>query len=191
MSARSVTKTPAEANTHEWRHVPVGACIRLKSGIWHVVEREGDVITMRNPKNNHVTTGSPPPGSMVTVLHPGDPLYVAPADEAAAQARIAGLSESAAAGLASALVQIHLGTYVVGERDLDRPGDPMRCPPVEPMPPSHLVAHLILFHRLDDGDPVNATNPGDPAMLLALHASRVASAEHVHTGCVSPSTPQG
>lgn len=173
----------AEVNLHEWRHVPVGACIRLKSGIWHVIERDvsaADVITMRNIKTGRESTGSPPPGNLVTVLQPGDPLYVAPADEAAAQVRTAGLSEPAAASLASALVQIHLGMHVVGERDLDRPGDPMRCPPVEGMAPAHLAAHLILFHRLDNDDPVSAAAPDDPAVLLALHASRVASAEHVH-----------
>lgn len=176
----------AEANTHEWRHVPVGACVRLKSGIWHVVARSGDAtITMRNAKTGQETAGSPPPGNLVTVLQPGDPLYVAPADEAAAQARTVGLSEPAAASLASALVQIHLGMHVVGERDLDRPGDPMRCPAVESLAPAHLAAHLILFHRLEPSDPVSATGPGDPAVLLALHASRVAAAEHVHAGHVS------
>lgn len=171
----------AEANLHEWRHVPVGACIRLKSGIWHVVARSGNAtITMRNAKTGQETAGSPPPGNLVTVLQPGDPLYVAPADEAAAQVRTAGLSEPAAASLASALVQIHLGMHVVGERDLDRPSDPMRCPPVGGMAPHHLAAHLILLHRLEPSDPVSATTPGDPAVLLALHASRAASAEHVH-----------
>lgn len=170
----------AEANLHEWRHVPVGACIRLKSGIWHVVERDGDVITMMNPRNNHVTTGSPPPGNLVTVLQPGDPLYIAPADEAAARTRTAELGESAVADLASVLVQIHLGAHVVGERDLDRPSDPMRCPSVEGMAPHHLAAHLILFHRLENYDPVSATAPGDRTVLLALHASRAATAEHTH-----------
>lgn len=182
MSTQPIAKTPAEANLHEWRHVPVGACIRLKSGTWHVLSREGGSITMRNTRTGQESTGTPPPGNMVTVLQPGDALYVPPADEAAAAGRVEGLSGPAAASLASALVQIHLGMHVVGERDLDRPGDPMRCPAIEDMAPHHLAAHLILFHRLDQGDPVNATTPGDPAVLLALHASRVTSAEHVHAG---------
>lgn len=183
MIIQPIAKTPAEADLHEWRHVPVGACIRLKSGTWHVLARSGNAtITMRNTRTGQETTGSPPPGNMVTVLQPGDALYVPSDDEAAAAERIEGLSESAAASLASALVQIHLGMHVVAERDLDRPGDPMRCPAVGSMAPHHLAAHLILFHRLEQGDPVNATAPGDPTVLLALHASRVASAEHVHAG---------
>lgn len=175
-----ITKTPAEAAQHEWRHVPVGACIRLKSGVWHVTARNGDVITMWNTRTGQESTGTPPPANMVTVLQPGDTLYVPPSDVAAAEARVEGLSEAAQGQLATALVQVMLGAHVVAERDLDDPAAPASCPAVRTMAPHHLAAHLHLFHKLDDGDPVNLATPGDPAVLLALHDSRRAATPHRH-----------
>lgn len=175
-----VSKTPAEAALHEWRHVPVGACIRLKSGVWWVVERDGDLITMTNARTGQTSTGTPNPGNMVTVLQPGDTLYIAPPEVAAAEQRVEGLSEPAQGALASALVQVMLGAHVVATRDLTVPDAPQQCPPVDTMAPHHLAAHLHLFHRLADDDPVNLAEPGEPGVLLALHESRRPATPHVH-----------
>jgi hypothetical protein len=175
-----IEKSPAEAALHEWRHVPVGAVVRLKSGVWWVLARSGDRITMRNARSGQESTGSPPPGNMVTILQPGDTLYVAPPELAAAEQRVAGLSEAAQGQLASALVQVMLGAHVVAERDLDDPTAPANCPDVRTMAPHHLAAHLHLFHALADDDPVNLAAPGDPAVLHALHESRRAATPHRH-----------
>lgn len=181
MSTQPITKTPAEAAKHEWRHVGVGACVRLKSGIWHVVERAGDVITLRNAQTGKSVPGSPPPGQLVTVLQPGDPLYLPGPDEAAAQARVAGLSEPAQGMLATALVQTMLGGHVVATRDLDDPTAEQVCPPVDGMHARHLAAHLYLFHRLEADDVPDLAAPPELAVLHALHDSRRASTAHRHT----------
>lgn len=181
MTTGAIAKSPQEAARHEWRHVPVGACIRLKSGIWHVVERNGDEITMRNPRNNHVATGTPPPGNLVVILQPGDPLYVPPPDELAAARRIEHLSEPAREMLTGALVQTMLGGHVVAVRDLDRPDAPQQCPSAEGMAARHLAAHLYLLHRLEPDDVLDLAAPPEITVLHALHDSRRAFTAHCHT----------
>ena len=179
----TIAKTDREAALHEWRHVPVGATIRLKSGIWWITargEHNPDEITMTNARTGAVVTGTPPPGQQVTVLRHGDPLYLPGPEIAVADAATAGLSEPAAAALAVALVQVTLGAHVVATRDLSDPRAPAQCPPVAGLVPHHLAAHLYLFHKIEPTDSLDLAAPPEIDVLLALHDSRRTSTAHSH-----------
>lgn len=182
MLSDKIEKNPDEASHHEWRHVPVGACVQLKAGVCHVIARDGDLITMQHARTGKQVTGSPNPGQQVRVLQPGDDLYVAPPEEVSARAVTHGIGRGQEL-LATTLVKIHLGATLVATRDLSGPPNSVEsftCPPLAQLRPVELATHLYLFHRLESDDPVTLATPPASSVLLALHDSRRATAPHRH-----------
>lgn len=164
-----------------WGHVQPTCTIRLKSGVWWVIEREGDTLTMQHTRSKRIEKGTPPAGRLVRVLFEDDTDYVPHPDVAAAQRATQRLPGGAAQDLATLLLESRLGGVVLATRDLSDPTQPMQCPVVKSLTRGLLAAHLWTAHRLEAVDIPDLAAPPELDVLIALHDSRRAATPHIHS----------
>jgi hypothetical protein len=163
-----------------WGSIQPTCTIRLKSGVWWVIERDGPRLTMQHARSGRTETGAPPAGRLVRVLFEDDSDYVPPPAIRAAERAVATLPAAPAAELATLLVESRLGGVVVATRDLRNPTEPTRCPGVKSSTRGILAAHLWCFHALESTDIPDLAAPPEWPVLVALHDTRRGATPHSH-----------
>ena len=152
-----------------WERVRPKDQLLVQGLVWRVTDRTGPKVMMRCEATGKTTVGEPSPTREVTLLMPGDPLYVPERGEAIPEG-------TDPHEMAVALVTVRLSGIVVGSRPDIKTWDGSWDVPVGAvLAPRAMRQHLALMHA---GDIDWAGAPDDA--LADLHAAHEPTVTHRH-----------